>query len=95
MTGKSSLTALAKHVPIRTCVVCRQKSGKRQLVRVVRTAQGIQVDPTGKMNGRGAYLCEQESCWERAVKTEILAKALKTTLTNEDRERLRQAHKQP
>jgi predicted RNA-binding protein YlxR (DUF448 family) len=88
MTGKSSL---ARHVPIRTCVVCRQKAGKRQLVRVVRTEQGVQIDPTGKMNGRGAYLCDQENCWDRAVNTDILSKALKTSLTNEDRDRLRQA----
>lgn len=97
MTGKSSLQAKfasqpAKRVPIRTCVVCRQKAGKRQLTRVVSTAQGVQIDLTGKMNGRGAYLCDQESCWDRAVNTDILAKALKASLTNEDRERLRRAH---
>jgi hypothetical protein len=82
-----------KHVPIRTCVVCRQKAGKREFTRVVRTAQGVQIDTTGKMNGRGAYLCDQESCWERAVNTDVLAKALKTSLTSEDRDRLRQARK--
>lgn len=91
MTGKSSQPA--KRVPIRTCVVCRQKAGKRQLTRVVATAQGVQIDPTGKRNGRGAYLCDQESCWDRAVNTDILAKALKSSFTNEDRERLRQARK--
>ena len=91
LTGKSSPAQPARHIPIRTCVVCRQKAGKRQLVRVVRSAQGVQIDPTGKMNGRGAYLCDQEQCWERAVNTDILSKALKTTLTNEDRDRLRQA----
>ena len=46
------------------------------------------VDPGGKMNGRGAYLCERPECWERAMNTDVLAKALKTTLTSEDRERL-------
>jgi predicted RNA-binding protein YlxR (DUF448 family) len=91
MTGKNSPARHAKHVPIRTCVVCRQKAGKRQLTRVVRTPQGIQIDPTGKLAGRGAYLCDQESCWERAVNTDVLSNALKTSLTNEDRDRLRQA----
>jgi predicted RNA-binding protein YlxR (DUF448 family) len=80
-----------KHVPVRTCVVCRSKAGKRTLVRVVRTEQGLQVDPSGKLNGRGAYLCERESCWETAVKTDLLAKALRMPLTEADRERLRQA----
>lgn len=80
-----------KHVPTRTCVVCRNKAGKRTLVRVVRTEQGLQVDPSGKLNGRGAYLCERESCWDTAVKTDLLGKALRMTLTEADRERLRQA----
>lgn len=82
-------TPARKHVPERTCVVCRDKAGKRQLTRIVRTEQGLQVDPTGKVNGRGAYLCDRESCWETAVKTEVLAKALRMPLTDDDRERLR------
>ena len=84
-------TPVTKRVPVRMCVVCRSKAGKRALVRVVRTEQGLQVDPTGKLNGRGAYLCERESCWETAVKTDLLAKALRMPLTETDRERLRQA----
>jgi predicted RNA-binding protein YlxR (DUF448 family) len=81
---------MGKQVPIRTCVVCREKAGKRALVRVVRTEIGVQIDPSGKLNGRGAYLCERESCWERAVTTDVLNKALRTMLTAEDRDRLRQ-----
>ena len=81
---------MARKVPIRTCVVCREKAGKRELFRIVRTEQGIMIDPTGKQNGRGAYLCERKSCWERAVTTDVLNKALRTMLTTEDRERLRQ-----
>ena len=82
-----------KHVPLRTCVVCHEKTNKRRLVRVVRTESGIQIDPTGKLNGRGAYLCDRENCWERAVTSDILSKALRTTLTTEDRDRLRQRPK--
>lgn len=80
-----------KHVPMRTCVICREKAGKRILTRIVRTPDGVMVDSSGKMNGRGAYLCEQESCWKKAVTTDLLAKSLKTTLSAEDRERLNQA----
>ncbi|MDX1994414.1 MAG: YlxR family protein [bacterium] len=90
MTEKSTQPH-RKPVPIRTCVVCRSKDAKRTLVRLVRTETGVVVDPSGKMNGRGAYLCDRLSCWERAVKTDILNKALKTTLTTEDRERLSSA----
>jgi predicted RNA-binding protein YlxR (DUF448 family) len=71
------------------CVVCRQKGGKRRFTRLVRTEQGVMIDPSGKMNGRGAYVCDQANCWERAVKTDIVAKALKIALTDEDRVRLR------
>ncbi len=84
-------TLTRKHIPERTCVVCRDKAGKRTLTRVVRTEQGLMIDPSGKMNGRGAYLCDRESCWETAVKTDLLAKALRMPLTDEDRERLRRA----
>lgn len=80
-----------KHIPVRTCIVCRTKDDKRALIRLVRTDTGVQIDRSGKMNGRGAYLCNSESCWERAVKTHVLEKALKMTLTTEDRERLQQA----
>lgn len=76
---------------MRTCVVCREKDSKRHLVRVVRTEVGVRVDPSGKVNGRGAYLCEQASCWERAMTSEILSKALRTTLNADDCEHLRQA----
>lgn len=81
-----------KHIPQRMCIVCRESSAKRALVRIVRTADaGVQVDPSGKRNGRGAYLCHQATCWQRAINSEVLTKALKTTLTEADRARLREA----
>jgi len=84
-----------KHVPQRTCVVCRETSAKRSLMRIVRTADaGVQVDPSGKRNGRGAYLCNQPSCWQRAIETDVLEKALRTSLTDEDKQRLREASAQ-
>ena len=76
-----------KHVPQRTCVGCREVLPKRKMIRVVRTAEGMQVDPTGKLAGRGAYLHDRRACWERALKG-ALAHALKTTLTVDDRTRL-------
>ncbi len=76
---------------MRTCVVCRDKTGKRILTRMVRTENGLMIDPTGKMNGRGAYLCERLACWERAISSDVLGKALRMSLNAEDRERLQQA----
>jgi predicted RNA-binding protein YlxR (DUF448 family) len=60
---------------------------KRQLIRLVRTPQGVLVDPTGKLAGRGAYLHDRRECWERGLKGG-LAHALKVDLTPADRERL-------
>jgi uncharacterized protein len=70
-------------------VVCREKAGKRSFTRIVRAEQGIMVDPSGKMNGRGAYLCDQDACWSKALGGDILGHALKVALTDDDRERLR------
>jgi predicted RNA-binding protein YlxR (DUF448 family) len=79
-----------RHVPVRTCVVCKEKAGKRTLTRLVRTEQGVVADATGKLNGRGAYLCSRESCWSTALRGGILESALRVTLTDDDRVRLQQ-----
>jgi predicted RNA-binding protein YlxR (DUF448 family) len=62
---------------------------KRSLIRLVRTSEGVEIDPTGKKAGRGAYLHDRRSCWEKALKGNLLEHALKTTLTENERERLR------
>ncbi|HAX68617.1 MAG TPA: YlxR family protein [Anaerolineales bacterium] len=76
-----------KHIPQRTCVGCREVLSKRQLIRVVRTEEGLRVDPTGKRAGRGAYLHDRPSCWVRGLKG-ALAHALKTEIKPDDRARL-------
>ena len=71
-----------KHIPQRTCVVCRRTFPKRELNRIIRNPQGdIQYDPSGKAAGRGAYLCQDLTCWEKAISGPLLARALKTQLT--------------
>lgn len=72
-----------KHTPQRSCIVCRQKYDKRQLTRIVRTPdEGVVVDPTGKRNGRGAYLCDQVACWDKILQKEsLLNQALKTKVS--------------
>jgi predicted RNA-binding protein YlxR (DUF448 family) len=57
------------------------------MIRIVRSPQGVVIDPSGKLAGRGAYLHLQRSCWERGLKG-TLAEALKTEFTPEERERL-------
>ena len=66
---------------------CREVLPKRQMVRVVRTADGVRVDPTGKLAGRGAYLHDRRECWVRGLRG-ALANALKAELAAEDRGQL-------
>ena len=69
------------HVPSRTCVACRTERPKRELVRLVRDASGAVVaDVTGKLNGRGAYLCQDPACWTLAQRRKALERALKVSL---------------
>ena len=76
-----------KHIPQRTCVVCRQVQNKRELVRIVRTPdRELVIDDTGKRNGRGAYLCRQSTCWEAALKGTQLSKALKMEIGEREKE---------
>ncbi len=82
MTKK--ISKRVKHVPQRTCIGCREVLPKRTMVRVVRTPNGIMIDPIGKAPGRGAYVHQKRSCWERALKS-ALASALKIELTDQDR----------
>ncbi len=78
-----------RHVPQRTCVGCRTTAAKRGFVRVVRGGEGqVTVDPTGKANGRGAYLCASRGCWEVALKRGRLAQSLRVTIREEDRQAL-------
>ncbi len=76
-----------KHVPQRTCVGCREVLPKRSLIRIVRSSQGVQIDPTGKLDGRGAYLHDRRSCWERGLKGSLAA-ALKVGISTIDKEEL-------
>ncbi len=79
-----------KHVPQRTCIACRSHDVKRGLQRIVRTPQGtIELDETGKKNGRGAYLCRTRECWEIGLGRKALDNALKVSLDPETRARLK------
>jgi len=76
-------------VPQRTCVACRVVRAKRDLIRVVRTPDGmVVIDPTGKKSGRGAYLCRRQGCWELGLKRGVLERALKGPVPPESRPEL-------
>jgi len=72
---------MAAKTPIRTCVVCRRADAKSALLRIVRTPDGrVLVDSTGKMPGRGAYVCQSAECLRAAGLNRRLNRALKTGL---------------
>jgi predicted RNA-binding protein YlxR (DUF448 family) len=72
-------------------VVCREQDAKRGLIRIVRSPEGtVAIDPTGRANGRGAYLCHKPACWERATRADVLSKALNIELPADVRETLRE-----
>ena len=78
-----------RHVPQRTCLGCRQVKAKRELIRIVRTSEGnIEIDITGKMAGRGTYLCPNLECWEAGLKGNRLDYALHINLSKDSREQL-------
>ena len=78
-----------KHIPQRTCVACRKVKAKRELIRLVRNADGsVGVDTSAKKAGRGAYLCRTWECWEIGLKGGRLAHSLRTSLTQSNREQL-------
>jgi hypothetical protein len=84
-----------KHVPQRTCIVCRQKTDKRCLTRIVRTQTArVVVDSTGKQNGRGAYICNQPACWDKIIHTDLLNQALKGSISAEEKAGLAAYHPQ-
>lgn len=86
--AKHAPPAPARKLPQRTCVGCREILPKRTLIRIVRTAHGVEIDPTGKLAGRGAYLHNKRSCWERGLKGAV-AHALKAELTGEEIQKLK------
>lgn len=72
-----------RHIPQRTCVGCRTVLPKQSLVRIVRREDQVQIDSTGKLAGRGAYLHKKRACWEKGLKGS-LAHALRMTLSPAD-----------
>lgn len=72
---------MSKKIPLRQCVGCGQMKGKKEMMRVIKTAEGdIVLDMTGKKNGRGAYLCKDEACLKLALKNKGLERSFKMSI---------------
>lgn len=72
---------MAKKIPMRQCVGCREMKPKNELVRIVKNAEGfIQLDIKGKLPGRGAYLCKEEQCLKKGQKSKALERGLSSQI---------------
>ena len=79
-----------KKMPQRTCMGCNEKKDKNQLIRIVKNKENeINLDRTGKMEGRGAYICDEINCLEKVIKSKRLERVLDTKISNEIYESLR------
>lgn len=79
-----------KKKPSRRCMGCNESKEKNELIRIVRTVDGnVEIDLTGKKNGRGAYLCKDEKCLNSVVKSKRLEKILEVKIPDEIYESLR------
>ena len=73
-----------KSIPLRTCMGCNEKKPKKELVRIVKNKEGqISLDKTGKLDGRGAYICDSVECLEKVVKSKRLEKVLESEISEE------------
>ena len=78
-----------KRVPLRKCIVCQKMLSKKEMIRVVRSPEGnVELDPTGKKNGRGAYICGKLEGFEKAKKSKAFDRALKVSMSSEDYSKL-------
>lgn len=82
--------AQMKKIPLRKCTGCQEMKNKKEMIRVLKTAQdGIVIDTTGRKNGRGAYLCPSMDCFNKAVKNRGLERSLKEKVPEETYESLK------
>lgn len=78
-----------KKIPLRKCLGCEENKNKKELVRIVKTPENeVLIDLTGKVNGRGAYICNNKECFKKAVKSNRISKSLKTEIPKERLEEL-------
>ena len=80
---------MQKKIPMRHCMGCRERKEKRELIRVVRCTDGsVSLDFSGKLNGRGAYVCPDPECLKKAQKSNALARSLEVAIPQEVYDRL-------
>lgn len=80
-----------KNIPQRTCIGCNEKKDKNDFIRIVKdNNNNINIDKTGKMNGRGAYICDNIDCLEKAIKNKRIEKSFKMSIGEDIYNKLRE-----
>ena len=75
---------MQKKQPARRCIACNEQKDKKELLRIVKTPEGnIEIDITGKKNGRGAYICKSEECLNKVIKSKRLERSFEKEISNE------------
>ena len=72
-----------KKVPMRMCVACKESKSKKELIRIVKNNETFSIDFTGKQNGRGAYICDNQECFNKLIKNKLLNKTYKENISND------------
>ena len=78
-----------KYIPLRRCMGCNEKKEKEELIRIVKINNNVEIDLTGKKEGRGAYICKNEDCLNKVIKNRRLSKSFKIEISQELYEEIR------
>lgn len=83
---------MIKKIPMRTCIACKECKPKKELIRIVKTDEGFKFDKTGKLNGRGAYICNDSKCRELLFKNKLLNKTSKCNVSSDEYNSLKDSY---
>ena len=84
-----------KKIPMRQCIGCGEMKAKKEMTRVIKTTEGaITLDTTGRMNGRGAYICPNTECLHKAVKSKGLERSFKMSIDKQIYEKLQKEYEE-
>lgn len=72
------------------CIACKSSKPKRELIRIVKNDDGIVLDKTGKLNGRGSYICNDQECMNKLIKQKVLNKVFKTNVSQDVYDKLKE-----
>lgn len=83
---------MIKKIPMRTCIACKECKPKKELIRIVKTDEGFKFDKAGKLNGRGAYICNDSKCRELLFKNKLLNKTFKCNVSSDEYNSLKDSY---